>query len=60
MKGLGLHRWRRMSLTGQDTRTGKPPLSRRNNRGEEFVRAWPSEKNADEGTRTPMSFLART
>ena len=35
MKGLGLHRWRRMSLTGQDTRTGKPPLFRRNNRGEE-------------------------
>lgn len=48
MKEPGLHRWRRMSLTGQDTRTGKPPLEH------DFL------KNADEGTRTPMSFLART
>ena len=49
------------SRTVQDTRTGKPPLFLWNNRGDEskhltfFVL-----KFADEGTRTPMSFLART
>ena len=50
-----------MSRTEQDTRTGKPPL---------FVRTTGVKKSlpptflfkkfADEGTRTPMSFLART
>ena len=37
MKGLDLSCRRRMSRTSQDTRTGKPPLFHRNNRGEESL-----------------------